>query len=56
MINLHGMEEISSAVLPPKRLRDELRQRAEMGAALATYINIVSLEKLHEYLWHYNDY
>lgn len=50
------MEEISSAMLPPKSLGDELRQRAEMCAALATYINIVSLQELYEYLWHYNDY
>lgn len=43
-------------MLPPECLGDELRQRAEMGAALAADINIASLQKLYEYLWHYNDY
>lgn len=50
------MEEISSAVLPSKRLGDELSKRAEVGAALPADINIVSLQELYEYLRHYNDY
>lgn len=43
-------------MLTSKRLGDELRQRAEMRAAFTTYINIVPLQELYEYLWHYNDY
>lgn len=53
---VHRMEEIGSAVLSSKRFGDEFSKRAEVGATLAADINIVSLQELYEYLWHYNDY